>query len=646
MVEGQIGLNITDGTAHFKKADGSIIAIGGGASGSQGIQGVQGITGSGAQGVQGVSGSGSQGNQGTQGITGSQGIQGTQGITGQQGIQGTIGSQGTQGITGNQGVQGITGPVDYSTISAPWVLSGGGTVTWDGTQVSWTQRVIPIPINKSFGSAGNFNIGPSTVTLPAWSALFYVPPSGASGDFNAGYYIIKGYTDNQVIGENWIPICSHNGDTGTLRWIPGFTDIPVNGTYTSGTASRSWAIGPQGVQGITGAQGTSSAQGIQGVQGPSGGGGGGGSYDQSLNTTNDVTFNKLTVTTSMNFGVYSRGSLPTGAGGRVISITDSNSDSAAGTAVSHQLAYYETTTPAWRYVNNNALVTSSGAPTSIEYLIVAGGGGAGHFGGGGAGGLLTGTVSVSSATQYNFVVGAGGLGYVPLGGDRWCTKGSNSTGFSLTAYGGGSGTAVIPDGQQDGGSGGGQQYNGTFETYRRHGTGVDGQGNRGGFSYESSYYPYVGSGGGGAGAVGGVGIGGGPSGNGGDGVIWPSGGSTYYAGGGGAGSNGTTAGNGGAGGGGGGGTSTNTPSGLGGSNGGSNGYSNGPGGNGGVNSGGGGGGGGGGYYSDGGYGGSGVVIVRYSDSFTAAVSTTGSPTITVSGGYRYYKFTSSGSITF
>jgi hypothetical protein len=60
----------------------------------------------------------------------------------------------------------------------------------------------------------------------------------------------------------------------------------------------------------------------------------------------------------------------------------------------------------------------------------------------------------------------------------------------------------------------------------------------------------------------------------------------------------------------------------------------------------GGGGGGGGDGDNGQAGGSGIVIIRYPDSYDAAASTTGSPTITVTGGYRIYKWTGSGSITF
>jgi hypothetical protein len=48
---------------------------------------------------------------------------------------------------------------------------------------------------------------------------------------------------------------------------------------------------------------------------------------------------------------------------------------------------------------------------------------------------------------------------------------------------------------------------------------------------------------------------------------------------------------------------------------------------------------------DGQSGGSGIVVIRCADSVTAS-ATTGSPTVTTSGGYRYYYFTSSGTITF
>jgi hypothetical protein len=57
-----------------------------------------------------------------------------------------------------------------------------------------------------------------------------------------------------------------------------------------------------------------------------------------------------------------------------------------------------------------------------------------------------------------------------------------------------------------------------------------------------------------------------------------------------------------------------------------------------------GGGGGASYDAVGGAGGSGIVIIRYLDTFAAAASATVSPTVT--DGYRIYTFTANGSITF
>jgi hypothetical protein len=40
------------------------------------------------------------------------------------------------------------------------------------------------------------------------------------------------------------------------------------------------------------------------------------------------------------------------------------------------------------------------------------------------------------------------------------------------------------------------------------------------------------------------------------------------------------------------------------------------------------------------------VKIRYADTYSNAASTTGSPTLVTSGGYKTYTWTGSGSITF
>jgi hypothetical protein len=276
---------------------------------------------------------------------------------------------------------------------------------------------------------------------------------------------------------------------------------------------------------------------------------------------------------------------------------------------------------------------SSNAPPTVDYLVVAGGGGSGYThgggaGGGGAGGFRTANgFAVTGGTRYTVVVGNGGAPGTSDG-----TRGANgedSSFSTIVSSGGGGGGAWIsqPSGGS-GGSGGGASYSGAVGTGNSPSTSPS-QGSNGGLGDTTSTTGEGGGGGGGAGAVGGnaqnTGNLGGTGGNGSASSI--SGSSVTYAGGGGggAGANGSTASSGGSGGGGNGGSASvaaqaGTP-----------------------NTGGGGGGGPSTYtYKIGGAGGSGIVIIRYAntyDDLTVGGGLTYSYANT--GGYKIYSFTAS-----
>lgn len=263
----------------------------------------------------------------------------------------------------------------------------------------------------------------------------------------------------------------------------------------------------------------------------------------------------------------------------------------------------------------------------VEYLIAGGGGGGSGWGdgvGGGAGGVLLGSTTLARGS-HTIVVGAGGARGTTSSSSRG-TNGSDSSLNSFIAYGGGGGGSKVDNDGLPGGCGGGG-YGDNVAPNGVGGSGVIGQGYRGGDGIE--YYR-----GGSGGGAGGPGIDGTTSdvaglskANGGIGRLsYITGSGTYYGGGGAAGgccSRGTGTG------------------GLGG--GGNAGDTNIDGSDGSVNTGGGGGGGGS-YFNRatfGGNGGSGIVIIRYAGSQKA----TGGNTIYTQDGYTVHIFTSSGTFT-
>jgi len=353
-----------------------------------------------------------------------------------------------------------------------------------------------------------------------------------------------------------------------------------------------------------------------------------GSLGSPTRSTSFTTTLAATGDAQLTYSVFS-GTLPSGI--TLNSSTGVLSGTTPNDSVSTTYNFTIRSTDAQNQDSDRAFSLTIVPALEVEYLIVAGGGGGAYYGGGGgAGGLLYSTAyAVTSGSAITITVGAGGTAGGT--GDN-ATVGQNSVFGTVTAYGGGRGGlngADLTGG--NGGSGGGGSPNASVAA--NGGKGVypgstyisaarQGYNGGGGGTNNTDYA----SGGGGAGGAGSNGFDSNPTG--GVGLQYAiSGTATYYAGGGGGGGwvgNGT----GGAGGGG--------AAGINGSPGGTNT----------------GGGGGGsrltqqGATSGAAAGGSGIVIIRYPDTNLAAAATTGSPTVTVAGGYRVYQFTSSGSITF
>jgi hypothetical protein len=331
--------------------------------------------------------------------------------------------------------------------------------------------------------------------------------------------------------------------------------------------------------------------------------------------------------TSITYAVTS-GALPTG-----LSLNSSSGVISGTPTVANTFNFTITATNNYTQTTARAFSILIADVINVTALTIGGGGagGTGYYGGGGgAGGVLETSTVFLLAVTYTITIGTGGVGQssqTQRGGSGGNSSISGSGFTTITAVGGGGGGSRNADtaggnaSGANGGSGGGAAFPNTS---------VGGVGvypgstflNQARQGYDGAPAPVFGTdygcGGGGAGARGNYASGIPANRDGGVGIQSSVTGSAVYYGGGGGGGYGA-ANSGGTGGGGTGGGSKTAGT---------------------ANTGGG----GGGAFpvnTAGSNGGSGVVIIKYPDTFAAA-TTTGSPTITAITGYRIYTFTGTG----
>ena len=115
----------------------------------------------------------------------------------------------------------------FENAHANYSMSGGGTVTWTGTTLKWTSRIICIPVSKNFSSNGHIDIAANTgIQIPSWHGLYWVHQRGK--DYGSGALQVLDYNGASVLpDENWLLIAQNNADTGSLKWMPaGIFQIP------------------------------------------------------------------------------------------------------------------------------------------------------------------------------------------------------------------------------------------------------------------------------------------------------------------------------------------------------------------------------------------------------------------------------------
>ena len=147
---------------------------------------------------------------------------------------------------------------------AQWTLSGGGHVTWDGTNLLWSYRIIALPVErtefssdgyidincptsgtityyKGDGTTGTATCTSSGVPIGSWEALWYVVTPGQSRTSNQTKFVLTYHSNsNWKPNSNWLLIAVKNGDTASQRGLKFMPTNSVLRTWIAPTFTDNW----------------------------------------------------------------------------------------------------------------------------------------------------------------------------------------------------------------------------------------------------------------------------------------------------------------------------------------------------------------------------------------------------------------------
>lgn len=182
-----------------------------------------------------------------------------------------------QVLEGNDNTAIASVEAQIGTMFANVQITGGGVITWSGTHLLWTQRLIAIPVESTeFGSAGFIDMdcptsgtvlyypeggGTSTVACTAngipignWEALYYrfVRGSGSASD-QTRFCVVHYQNADWSPDDGWILLATRNADniSSSVKVAVGVTIPATGGTYDVDACLPDW-IAPINVTGLSG----------------------------------------------------------------------------------------------------------------------------------------------------------------------------------------------------------------------------------------------------------------------------------------------------------------------------------------------------------------------------------------------------------